>query len=193
MRKTAMFAILALTLGFGTATAQRIYEIDAVHSNVGFKVRHLVSKVSGEFTDFDGTFVVDFENLDLSSVDFRIKSASIDTKNTDRDNHLRAPDFFNVEQYPDITFGSSKITRIDGNSFAIAGTLTMRGVHKQITLIVDYLGEVSAFGGIRTGWELTTTVDRTDYGVSWNRALEAGGFVLGDEVEIDIVLALVKK
>jgi polyisoprenoid-binding protein YceI len=193
MRQTAVFAILALTLGIGAATAQGTYEIDAVHSIVGFKVRHLISKVSGEFTDFDGTFVVDFENLDLSSVDFRIKSASIDTKNADRDDHLRAPDFFNVEQYPEITFKSSKITRIDSDSFAIAGTLTMRGVSRQITLIVNYLGEMSAFGGTRSGWELTTSVDRTDYGVSWNRALEAGGFVLGDEVEIEIVLALVKQ
>jgi polyisoprenoid-binding protein YceI len=188
-----MFAILALTVGFATATAQGIYEIDEVHSIVGFKVRHLVSKVSGEFRDFDGTFVVDFEKLDLSSVDFRIKTASVDTENEDRDNHLRAPDFFDVGRYPEITFTSSKITRIDGDSFAIAGTLTMRGVSNEITLIVDYLGEMSAFGGVRAGWELTTTVDRTDYGVSWNRALEAGGFVLGDEVEINIVLALVKQ
>jgi polyisoprenoid-binding protein YceI len=193
MRKTVIFTTLALALGFGTATAQGTYEIDTVHSNVGFKVRHLVSKVSGDFKDFNGTFVVDFENLDRSSVDFKITTASIDTKNEKRDQHLRSAEFFDVETYPEITFKSSKITRVDDDTFAVAGTLTMRGVSRDVTLMVDFLGEIEAMGGVRAGYELSTTVNRKDYGVSWNRALDTGGFVLGDDVEVDIALELVKQ
>lgn len=193
MRKTVILAALVLVLGYGAAAAQGTYTIDTVHSNVGFKIRHLVSKVSGEFTDFEGTIVADFENLDTSSVEFTIQAASIDTKNEKRDDHLRSEDFFNVEKYTEIRFKSSKITRVDEDTFAVDGTLTMRGVAKEINLMVDFLGEMSAMGGIRAGYELTTTVNRMDYGVSWNRAVEAGGFVLGDDVEVNIALELIKQ
>jgi polyisoprenoid-binding protein YceI len=193
MRKPIILTILALAIGLGTATAQGTFEIDTVHSSVDFKIRHLISKVSGEFTEFDGNFVVALENLDQSSVDFQIKAASIDTANEKRDEHLRSSDFFDVETYPEITFKSSKITKIDDDSYAVEGTLTMRGVSKQITLNVDFLGETSAMGDTRSGWELTTTIDRMDFGVSWNRALEGGGAVLGDDVEVNIALALVKQ
>jgi polyisoprenoid-binding protein YceI len=173
--------------------AQGTYNIDTTHSNVGFRVRHLVSKTSGEFTKFSGTIVSDFENLDASSVEFVIQAASIDTRDAKRDDHLRSADFFDVEKYPEITFKSSKITRVNDDTFAVAGTLTMHGVSKEITLMVDFLGEMNAMGGTRAGYELTTTVNRRDYGVSWNRALDAGGFVLGDEVEVIIALELIKQ
>ena len=193
MRKTIMLTALIFTLGFATASAQGTYGIDTVHSHVTFKIRHLVSKVSGEFTDFDGTIVADLDNLDDSSVEFTIQAASINTDNEKRDEHLRSPDFFDVETHPEITFKSSKITRVDDDTFAVAGTLTMRGVAKEATLMVDYLGEISAMGGIRAGYELTTTLNRMDFGVSWNRAVEAGGFLLGDEVEVGIALQLIKQ
>ena len=193
MRKTAILTALVLVLGFGTVTAQGTYGIDTVHSNVGFKVRHLVSKTGGEFTDFDGTIVADFGNLGASSVKFTIQTASIDTKNEKRDGHLRSADFFDAEKYPEITFTSSKITKIDGDSYAVTGTLTMHGVSKEVILTVDFLGEMTAMGGTRAGYELTTTINRKDFGISWNRALDAGGFVLGDDVEININLELVKQ
>ena len=193
MRKTAILAALVLVLGFGTAAAQGTYSIDPTHSNAGFKVRHLVSKVSGGFNDFDGTIVADFENLDASSVEFTIQATSIDTKNEKRDGHLRSVDFFDVEKYPEITFKSSKITKIDGDSYAVAGALTMHGVSREITLTVDFLGEMTAMGGTRAGYEMTTTLNRKDFEISWNRALDAGGFVLGDDVEININLELVKQ
>jgi polyisoprenoid-binding protein YceI len=193
MRKITILTALMLCLGFGSAAAEGTYGIDSVHSNVGFKIRHLVSKVSGDFTDFDGTLVADFENLDNSSVEFAIQAASIDTKNEKRDGHLRSSDFFDVEKYPEITFKSSKITRVDDDTFKVTGTLTMRGVAKEISLMVDFLGEMSAMGGTRAGYELTTTLNRMDYGVSWNRAVEAGGFVLGDEVEVNIALELIRQ
>jgi polyisoprenoid-binding protein YceI len=193
MRKPAILTALIVVLGLGPVGAQGTYNIDTTHSNVGFRVRHLVSKTSGEFTKFSGTIVSDFENLDASSVEFVIQAASIDTRDAKRDDHLRSADFFDVEKYPEITFKSSKITRVNDDTFAVAGTLTMHGVSKEITLMVDFLGEMNAMGGTRAGYELTTTVNRRDYGVSWNRALDAGGFVLGDEVEVIIALELIKQ
>ncbi len=193
MRKVTMITALVLVLGFGTVTAQEIYTIDPNHSNVAFKVRHLVSKVGGEFTKFDGTITADFSNLDVSGVQFSIQAASLDTRNEDRDNHLRSVDFFDVEKYPEITFTSTKVTKIDNDSYAVAGILTMHGVSKSITLTVDYLGEMTAMGGTRAGYELSTTLDRKDFGVSWNRALDTGGFILGDEVGVNINLEVVKQ
>ncbi len=193
MRRTALITALVLVLGFGAAAAQDVYTIDPNHSSVAFKIRHLVSKVGGGFTDFGGTITADFGNLDVSGVQFSIRTASIDTRNEDRDGHLRSSDFFDVEKFPEITFTSTKITKVDKDSFAVAGTLTMHGVSKPTTLTVDYLGEMNAMGGTRAGYELSTTLDRKDFGVSWNRALDTGGFILGDDVAVMINLEVVKK
>jgi polyisoprenoid-binding protein YceI len=193
MRKKSILTALVLVLGIGTVAAQGTYAVDTVHSNVVFKVRHLVSKVSGEFTEFDGAIVADFENLDASSVEFEIQTNSIDTKNKNRDGHLRSADFFDTEQFPEITFKSNKITKVDGNTYSVSGILNMRGVGKEITMMVEFLGEMTAMGGIRAGYELTTTLNRKDYGVAWNRELEAGVFVLGDEVEVTINLEVIKQ
>ena len=193
MRKAIIITALVLVLGFGTAAAQGIYTIDSNHSNVAFKVRHLVSKVGGEFTEFEGTITADFNNLDACTVQFSIQSASIDTRNEDRDGHLRSADFFEVEKFPEITFTSTKVTKIDKGSFAVAGILTMHGVSNPTTLTVDYLGEMTAMGGIRAGYELSTTLDRKDWGISWNKALDTGGFILGDDVEVNINLEVIKQ
>jgi polyisoprenoid-binding protein YceI len=193
MKKFLIIMAVVIALAVGTASAGEIYTIDAVHSNVTFTVRHLVSKVSGQFNEFDGTVTPDFANLGASGVEFTIKTASIDTRNEKRDGHLRSADFFDVEQYPEITFKSSKITKVDDDSYVVAGTLTMRGVSKEITLTVDYLGSMNAMGGTRAGFELSTIINRKDYGVSWNRALDAGGWVLGDEVDVNIALEVVKQ
>jgi len=193
MRKTLILVALVVALSAGTVAAQSTYGIDTVHSNVGFKVRHLVAKVTGQFTEFDGTITADFQHLDNSSVEFVIKTASIDTKNEKRDGHLRSPDFFDAEKFPEITFKSSKITKIDSDSYAVAGILSMHGVNNPVVLTVDFLGEMTAMGGTRAGFEVTTTVNRQDFGVSWNRTLDQGGFVLGDDVEININLEAVKQ
>ena len=193
MRKITLLAGLVAVLGLGSASAQGLYTIDTVHSNVNFKVRHLISKTGGEFNTFNGAIVADFENLDNSSVEFVIDAASIDTRNEDRDKHLRSPDFFDVEKYPEITFKSTKITKIDNDTYAVTGTLTMHGVSKEITLDVDYLGEMAAMGGIRAGYQLGTTLNRKDFDIVWNRTLDNGGLVLGDDVEIAIDLEVVKQ
>ena len=193
MRKTALITVLLIGLAVGSVAAQGVFTIDTVHSNVNFKIRHLISKTGGEFNDFNGTIVADFENLDRSRVEFIIDAASIDTKNEDRDKHLRSADFFDVEKYPEITFKSSKVTRIDDDSFAVVGDLTMHGITKQITLTVDYLGEMVAMGGTRAGYELSTTLNRKDFDIVWNKTLDNGGLVLGDDVEIEVHLEVIKQ
>jgi len=188
----ATWVLIAL-LGAGGAAAQATYSIDTTHSNVGFKVRHLVAKVSGSFREFSGAITADFADLDRSSVEFVIKTASIDTGDPERDEHLRSADFFDVEQFPEIIFKSSKITKKDRDTYVVAGTLTMHGVSQTVVLNVDYLGEMQAMGETRAGYEVATTIDRQDYGVSWNRALDQGGLVLGDNVEVMINLEGVRQ
>jgi len=193
MRKTLTLIALGALLAAVPAAAQGTYSIDTAHSNVGFKIRHLVARVSGEFTEFDGTIVADFQNLDASSVELTITTASIDTGNEKRDGHLRSADFFDAENYPEITFKSSKITKKDDGPYVVAGILNMRGVAQPVILNVDYLGEMQAMGGIRAGYEVSTTINRQDFGVSWNRTLDQGGVLLGDDVEVTINLEVVKQ
>jgi len=192
--KRNVFVLSIAFLAMAGIAAAGTYTIDPVHSDVSFKVRHLVSKTSGQFTTFDGTIVADFENLDASSVVFTIKVTSIDTKNEDRDNHLRSGDFFDAETYPEITFTSSKITKSGAQSFAVTGTLTMHGVSKTVTLPVIFLGEIKGpRGGTVAGFEIETTLDRKEYGIVWNKTLDAGGMILGDEIDITINLETQKK
>lgn len=192
--KRNIFALTVAFLAAATLGTAGTYTVDQAHSDVSFKVRHLVSKTAGQFTEFDGTIVADFNNLDASSVAFTIKVAGIDTKSEDRDNHLRSEDFFDAATYPEIIFISSKITKSGTNTFAVTGTLTMHGVSQTVTLPVTFLGEMAGpLGGTVAGWEIETSLDRKDYGIVWNRALDAGGMILGDEVEITINLETKKQ
>jgi polyisoprenoid-binding protein YceI len=194
MRNVTVLA-LALALGFsGAAAAADTWSIDKAHSDVGFRIKHLMSKVAGSFADFDGMITTDFGNLAASSVSFTIQATSIDTKNADRDKHLRSADFFDVEKYPTISFTSSKIIKTGEGSFDVTGTLTMHGVSKEITLPVTFLGAAQdPWGNTKAGFEIDTTLRRTDFGIVWNKTLETGGFLLGDEVEVTIALQTAKK
>jgi polyisoprenoid-binding protein YceI len=169
--------------------------IDPTHSEVSFQIRHLVSQVRGRFNDFGGVIQMDPKNLAASSVDFHIKVTSIDTNQADRDKHLRTPDFFDVAKYPEITFKSKSIAAAGKDKYNVTGTLTMHGVSKEITVPVTYLGAVKDpfGGGSRAGFQLETTVDRKDYGIVWNKAIDNGGVMLGDEVKVAINLESVKK
>jgi polyisoprenoid-binding protein YceI len=170
------------------------YAIDKNHSDVSFQIRHFASKVRGRFSDFSGTIQADTAKPETSSVEFTIKTQSIDTGNADRDNHLRTPDFFDAAKNPEITFKSSKITPTGKDTFDVAGTLTMRGVSKQVTIPVTYLGSAKDPGGNeRASFELATKLNRKDYGINWNKALDAGGFMLSDDVDVTIALETVKK
>ena len=163
------------------------YKIDPAHSEVFFQVRHLVTKVRGRFSDFEGTITYDEANPEASSVNFSIKTASIDTNVADRDTHLRSADFFSAEEHPTLTFRSKKITKKGGDSFDVVGDLSMRGTTKEITLPVSFLGHATdPWGGKRVGFEAETTVNRKDYGLNWNAALETGGLLVGDEVKVSL-------
>jgi polyisoprenoid-binding protein YceI len=170
-----------------TATAVKTFAIDKTHSEAIFQVRHLVTKVRGRFTDLGGSIAFDEASPGNSAVTFTIQAASIDTGTPDRDAHLRSQDFFHVEQYPVITFASTAIAARGGDRYDVTGDLTMRGVTKRITLPVTFLGKArDPWGNEKIGFETETTINRKDYGLTWNAALETGGFLVGDEVRISV-------
>jgi polyisoprenoid-binding protein YceI len=175
------------------AAAADTYGVDKTHSEVLFSVKHLVSKVSGQFQDFAGTIVIDRAKPEASSAEFTIKATSISTKESRRDDHLRSPDFFDVAQFPEITFKSTKVTPKGKDAFEVAGDLTMHGVTKPVLLAVSFLGDIKdQMGNDKAGFEATTTINRKDFGVLWNKALDQGGFVLGDDVKVTVNLEAAK-
>lgn len=192
--KTPTLSVVALATLAASAQAQDVYTIDKVHSEVGFRVRHLVAKTPGRFEDFGGTITIVPGKPAASSVEFSIKTASVNTTNEGRDKHLKSADFFDVEKFPEITFKSSKISAVDSDTFNVTGTFTMRGVSKELTIPVDFGGTVKDNRGTeKAGFSLATKVNRKDYGIVWNQTLDAGGVLLGDEVEITINLEANKK
>ena len=170
-----------------TATAIRSFAVDKAHSEALFQVRHLVTKVRGSFSDLDGTIAFDEAQPAASSVTFTVQAASIDTNNADRDAHLRSDDFFAVEKYPTITFASASVTPAGGSVFTVTGDLSIRGITKRIALPVSYLGKAKdPWGTEKLGFETEVSINRKDYGLTWNAALETGGFLVGDEVKISV-------
>jgi polyisoprenoid-binding protein YceI len=187
-----------LALLFAAATAPIFaadtYTVDKSHSDATFQIRHFASKVRGGFSDFEGTIQANTTKPETSSVTFTIKTASIDTRNADRDKDLRSANFFDVEKFPEITFKSSGITPAGKDKYNVTGTLTMHGVSKEVTLPVTYLGSAKDPGGNeRASFEITTKLNRKDYGIRWNKALDGGGFVLSDDVEVTVNLETVRK
>ena len=170
-----------------TGSATRTYKIDKAHSEAVFQVRHLVTKVRGRFDDFEGIVQINEERPELSSVEFTIRAASIDTNEKDRDTHLRSADFFDVEKFPTITFRSTRIVKKSSDSYEVTGDLTIHGVTKEITLPVTHLGKAKdPWGMERVGFESEITLNRKDYGLMWNAPLEVGGFLVGDEVKVTL-------
>jgi polyisoprenoid-binding protein YceI len=188
-----LFTAVVLTALAALPLRADSFAVDPAHSEVTFQIRHLVSQVRGRFNDFAGNIQMDPKNLANSSVEFQIKATSIDTNAPDRDKHLRSADFFDVEKFPEITFKSKSIKPAGKDTYDVTGTLTMHGVSKEVTLPVSYLGQASMRGTARAGFATTTTLDRKDYGIVWNRALDNGGAILGDDVEVEINLETVKK
>jgi polyisoprenoid-binding protein YceI len=192
-RRTVIAAFLAAVVAATTAGAAETYTFDKVHSDVSFQIRHFLSKVRGRFTDFDGTIVADRAKPEASSVDFTIKATSIDTDNENRDKDLRSANFFEVEKYPEITFKSTKVTPRGQDRYDVTGNLTMHGVTKEVTLPVTFLGTVNTGRGEKAGFETSITLNRKDFGITWNRVLDAGGTTLGDDVIISINVEANKK
>ncbi len=170
-----------------TASSLRTLAIDKSHSEVGFEVRHLLSKVRGRFSEFAGTITVDAAQPAHSRVDVTIDAASIETADTNRDVHLKSDDFFSVANYPALNFVSTSITSVGDNRYRVEGDLTIRGVTKRAVLDTEYLGEAKdPWGREKVAFEARTLVNRKDFGLNWNAALETGGFLVGDQVTVTL-------
>lgn len=169
------------------------YAIDAAHSRVGFVARHaMVTKVRGAFNDFDGRIKVDGDTPANSSVAVTIQAASIDTRNAQRDEHLRGSDFLELEKFPQITFVSTAVAQ-DGENFSLTGDLTIKDVTKPVTIDFTFEGVAKdPFGNTRAGFEGTTTISRKDFGITWNAALETGGVLVSDKVVLEFEVSAVR-
>ena len=173
-------------------TTTRTFTIDKAHSEVAFQVRHLITKVRGRFSEFEGRVEFDEQHPEHSSVAVTIDANSINTNEPDRDTHLRSNDFFGAEEHPKITFASTRVAKTGANTFDVTGSLTIRGVSREVTLPVAFLGVATdPWGKSRAGFETELSINRKDYGVNWNAALETGGFLVGDEVKITLSIQAV--
>ena len=166
------------------------WNIDTVHSGINFSVRHMVvSKVRGRFAKFSGELAIDDDDLTRSSVNVAIDAASIDTGSAQRDTHLRSADFFDVEAFPELRFRSTRIDKRGDDRYAVVGQLTIRDVTREVSLDVEYGGRArDPWGNERLGFVATARVDRKDFGLKWNQALETGGVLVGDRIDIELEL-----
>jgi len=171
------------------------WQIDPAHSHIQFSARHMmISTVRGRFEDFSGTVDFDEDNPEKSSVYVEIDAGSINTREEQRDNHLRSPDFLEADKYPVLTFASKRIELIDEDTARVIGDLTIRDVTREVVLKVDYQGQaVSPWGTTSAGFSASTKINRKDFDLTWNQALETGGVLVGDELKIDIELEIVKQ
>lgn len=171
------------------------WQLDKSHSSINFSVRHMmISTARGRFEDFEGTFEVNEADPAQSKIDIQIQTASINTKDAQRDGHLKSPDFFDVEKYPTITFNSKRVEKAGGQNYRLVGDLTIKDVTKEVVLDVEYAGQVkSPWGTTNAGFTAQTKVNRKDWGLTWNVALETGGMLVGEDVTINIELELVKQ
>lgn len=188
-------AITALLLAIPAMGAASVWKIDADHSNVGFKVRHMmVTNVQGHFAKYDGTVDIDDKDITKSKIQVVIDTASIDTNVVKRDEHLRSADFFDVTRYPTMTFVSKKIVKDGKERLRAHGDLTLHGVTREVVLDIE--GPTAAYkdpwGNIKRGATASTKINRKDFGLLWNAAIEGGGVIVGDDVNIILEIQLVK-
>jgi polyisoprenoid-binding protein YceI len=170
------------------------YTIDPAHSKIGFAVRHaMVTNVRGEFAEYDGKLHLDGANPANSTAELVIKVASIDTKQAQRDEHLRTGDFFSAEAFPEITFRSTSAEQVDEDTYRLHGDLTIKGVSHPVALDLEFTGSATdVYGANRVGFEGGTTVDRTEWGLTYNAALETGGVLIGEKVKLNLDISAVK-
>jgi len=170
------------------------YTIDQTHTRLGFSARHaMVTTVRGQFTDFAGTAHIDTANPAASKVDLTIKTASIDTGVADRDGHLRSADFFDAEANPEITFVSTQVEREDESTWLITGDLTIKGVSKPVTIEFESTGSArDPFGNLRVGFEGAATINRKDWDLSWNAALETGGVLVSEKIKLEFDVSAIQ-
>ena len=177
------------------AIAAGTYQLDPSHSEIGFRVKHLgLSTVKGAFKGFEGTITADSDGLSGLTVSAKIEVSTIDTRNDDRDNHLRSADFFDVESHPQLTFESTGVRSIDGDEFALEGNLSIRGVTRPVVLEVTFLGSATdPWGNSKIAFEASGMINRKDFGLTWNQVLEAGGLLVGEEVKIMLDVQAAKR
>lgn len=169
------------------------FVIDADHSEVGFSVRHLLTRARGRFARFSGAIHLDREQPERSTVVFEVDPSSIDTRQPDRDAHLKSGDFFDVENFPLVRFASQKITKQSADLYIVEGVLSLRGILKPMTLAVSYLGVAKdPWGNERAGFSTEAVVNRKEFGMIWNATLDNGGFILGDDVTLTIDLETIR-
>jgi polyisoprenoid-binding protein YceI len=184
MRK--LIAVAAL-LSLSSALRAEVYVIDAGHSSVGFRIKHLVAKVTGRFTKFEGTVSFEPGKPETWKAEAKIAADSINTDNEKRDAHLRAPDFFDTAKCPDISFKSTKVTDVKGDAAKLHGDLTMHCVTKPVVLDLEIGGTTKdPWGNAKAGFTATGTVNRKDFGIVWNKTLDSGGLMLGEDVAISL-------
>jgi len=196
MKKLLLGLIAAALLSVSAVNAAE-YGFDKAHSHIGFSVKHILSKVPGEFKDYDGSFTFDPAKPEAAKVDVTIQAASIDTRVEMRDHHLKSPDFFDAEKFPTLTFKSTKVEKgADESHFKVTGDLTIHGVTKSVILDVDYLGadtmpmdQEGKMTAKIVGFSATTTIDRRDFGLVWNKTLASGNLMVSNDVAITIDVA----
>ena len=188
-------SMLMALVAAGAVQAQTTWVVDPVHSKVNFSVAHLViSDVDGTFKVFEGSMQAAKEDFTDARISFTIDATSINTDNDKRDGHLKSEDFFYVEKYPEISFVSTSFRQTSANNYELKGNLTMRGVTQPVTLAVKYGGQVvGPYGNTRVGFRVSGTLNRMDYGIAWNSKTEHGSLVVGEDVEINIKLELIKQ
>jgi polyisoprenoid-binding protein YceI len=191
--KGYIFAVL-LSLSF-TVQAQTKWAIDASHSNIQFSVSHMVvAEVTGRFAEFSGTVITTKDDFTDAKGEVTIKTASVNTDNAKRDEHLKSDDFFDAVKYPEIKFISKSVAKADDDSYLVEGELTMKGITKPIKLEAVYKGQIKdPWGGTRAGWKAKSSLDRFDYGLTWNKLIESGGLVVGRTIELNFNVELVKQ
>ena len=170
------------------------YTLDPAHSRIGFVARHaMVTKVRGSFNDFEGTAVLDGNDPSKSSARLTIQASSIDTRNAQRDEHLRSNDFLGMQEYPEITFVSTSARQVGETSFELAGDLTVKGVTQPVTIPFEFEGAAQdPFGNLRVGFEGSVAISRKDFGITWNAPLETGGVLVGDKVVLEFEVSAIK-
>ncbi len=194
IRRALATLSLGLLLPVGLAAAAETYKIDPNHSSVAFSIRHLVSRVPGRFKTYEGTITLDPKDLSKTSVSVSIDVASIDTSQQARDKDLVSPNFFDATKYPTITFVSTEVTPQGPSKATVKGNLTIKGITKPVVLEAEVLGfGPDPWGNYRGGFSATTTINRQDYGVAWNKVVEGGGMMLGDDVAITLNVEAVRE
>ncbi|NNC12005.1 YceI family protein [Planctomonas sp. JC2975] len=171
------------------------WDLDPAHTRIGFSAKHaMVANVRGAFNEVTGTLHADFADPENSKAEVVLKVASVDTRNDQRDEHLRSGDFFDVEQWPDITFRSTRIEEVGENALVVSGDLTIRDVTKPLTIPIEFTGvQTDAFGALRAGFEGTRRIDRREFGLEWNMALDQGGWLVSEKITLEFEISAIKR